>query len=234
MTDTDIDHYAVLGLERGADAARIRATYRRLMQRDGHHPDRGGDARTAARINKAYAILSDPVQRNEYDLRMDLLAKVAEGFTVTQSRRVPDPDRECLFCAQVHGYNPSDLVDMHCRNCGSALCSVENQRLAPSGKRSMLRVDKSVEMQIYTDAHQRRGHIATTEDISPNGLRMTTRLNLVPGQRLRISSDILDAVGEVTHCSRKESLWRPETVAGVVFLTLRFSRPTGAFVSARI
>ena len=234
MTNTDIDYYAILGLEPGADAACIRATYRRLMQQDGHHPDRGGDARTAALINKAYAILSDPEQRCEYDIRMDVLAKVAEGITVTEARYVLNPEHDCLFCERPHGHAGRDLSDLSCGNCGAALHSVEHQRLAPCGQRAMLRVDKAVDMQVFTDARQQRGYAAKTEDVSPLGLRMTTRLNLFPGQRLRIVSDILDAVGEVTHCNREETLWRPETVAGIAFLTLRFARPAGAFVSAQV
>ena len=233
VTNTDIDYYAILGLQPGADAASIRATYRRLMQQDGHHPDRGGDAKTAALINKAYAILSDPEQRTDYDLRMDVLARVSEGLTITQARRVLNPERECLFCERPHNFGGGELADMSCGHCGSALQSVEHQRLAPCGQRAMLRVGKSVDMQVYTSVHQRRGHTARTEDVSPLGLRLTTTLNLFPGQRLRIVSDILDAVGEVTHCAREESLWRPQTVAGISFLTLRFARPAGAFVSAQ-
>ncbi len=44
-----------LGLGPNATADEIRAAHRRLMQQ--HHPDRGGDAETAARINRARDIL---------------------------------------------------------------------------------------------------------------------------------------------------------------------------------
>jgi hypothetical protein len=43
--------YAVLGLERNADAEAVRAAHRKLMQ--SMHPDRGGSSYLAARINEA-------------------------------------------------------------------------------------------------------------------------------------------------------------------------------------
>jgi curved DNA-binding protein CbpA len=46
---------AVLGLKAGADAEEVRAAHRRLIQRV--HPDVGGSADLAARINRAKDIL---------------------------------------------------------------------------------------------------------------------------------------------------------------------------------
>jgi len=61
-----VDHYATLGLDRGASAAEIKERYRELAKR--HHPDRGsGDDAELARINAAYEVLSDPEERRRYD-----------------------------------------------------------------------------------------------------------------------------------------------------------------------
>ena len=49
------DPWQILGIARGADPATVRAAYHRLAQR--HHPDRGGDARRMAAVNRAYAAL---------------------------------------------------------------------------------------------------------------------------------------------------------------------------------
>lgn len=61
------DHYTVLGVAPTADPDVIRAAYRVLAQR--HHPDRNasGDDATMVRLNQAYAVLSDPQQRADYD-----------------------------------------------------------------------------------------------------------------------------------------------------------------------
>lgn len=63
-----IDHYRTLGVAATADEAVIRAVYVALMKR--FHPDRSASPETLLRaqaINEAYAVLSDPKRRAEYD-----------------------------------------------------------------------------------------------------------------------------------------------------------------------
>jgi len=63
------DYYAILGVSQDASTRQIKAAYRRLAFQ--HHPDRNRDTTKASeamkRINEAYAVLSSPVKRREYD-----------------------------------------------------------------------------------------------------------------------------------------------------------------------
>ena len=63
------DYYELLGVQRGADDAAIKAAYRRLAKE--HHPDRQNgcndkEAQFKA-INEAYDVLKDPQKRAAYD-----------------------------------------------------------------------------------------------------------------------------------------------------------------------
>ncbi|HEX5968511.1 MAG TPA: DnaJ C-terminal domain-containing protein [Intrasporangium sp.] len=63
------DFYATLGVPQDADAATIKKTYRKLA-RDLHPDHNVGDTKAEERfkeIGEAYAVLSDPEQRREYD-----------------------------------------------------------------------------------------------------------------------------------------------------------------------
>lgn len=78
------DHYAVLGLAPTATHDVIRAAYRVLAQR--HHPDRltSHDDSTMVRLNQAYATLSCPKRRAEYDLaqrRLHVHVQASRGNT---------------------------------------------------------------------------------------------------------------------------------------------------------
>jgi DnaJ-class molecular chaperone len=85
----DRDYYAVLGVAEDADAARIKNVYRELALR--YHPDRNRDDPASAErmqaVNEAYAVLSNPDRRREYDgLRSRFGASAASRFRHTYSQ----------------------------------------------------------------------------------------------------------------------------------------------------
>src|SRR3712207_5426143 len=89
MADTDgfrndwatKDFYATLGVAKDASAADIKKAYRKLAQQ--HHPDANPGDRAAEErfkeVGRAYAVLSDPKKRAEYDEARRLLASGAFG-----------------------------------------------------------------------------------------------------------------------------------------------------------
>ena len=66
---SDTDYYQVLGLKKGATAEEIKKAYRKLAVK--YHPDKNPGNKEAEdrfkEINEAYAVLSDPQKKQQYD-----------------------------------------------------------------------------------------------------------------------------------------------------------------------
>lgn len=230
--------YEILQIGRDADATCVRRAYRHLMQQAGNHPDRGGDAATAALINKAYAVLIDVDKRADYDARLDVMLHISRGFSTRPGNeattKVLDPTRECVFCEQPHDFGRTSDMDLGCDRCNSPLATTDNLRIEPADQRAMARLGRQLDLTFFTHWQQAAGFGAITEDISLNGLRMVSRREIQPGQRIRLVSNVIEAVGNVSHCVPRHGLLRSETVAGVAFLTLRLARSVGGFLSQRV
>ena len=69
MAEQKRDYYEVLGVDKGADDAAIKKSYRALAKK--YHPDMNpGDAEAEKKFkeaSEAYAVLSDPDKRRQYD-----------------------------------------------------------------------------------------------------------------------------------------------------------------------
>lgn len=236
------NYYDVLHVSRNAPVEIIRGSYRTLMQRLKHHPDLGGDTATAALINEAHAVLTDPERRAEYDAELAILERVAEGFVDTPNtdrpaaaqERTLDAAHQCIFCATPHRHGANIDRDATCENCGSPLCAAENLRIESSDHRAISRIRKRQKIIFYTHCRQNPGFSGRTEDISLNGLRLITRQALTEGQHVRIVSRVLDAVGRVSHCGVRRRGWSTENIAGISFLTMRILQSSGGLLSQRV
>ncbi len=97
-----LNHYQVLGLSPQAEDVVIVAAYRALASR--YHPDKfTGTDMAMAHINAAYAVLSDPAQREDYDALLDDDAAL---FTATQAMQAQALEKEARLRA-------SELVQAH-------------------------------------------------------------------------------------------------------------------------
>ncbi|MFN7982197.1 MAG: DnaJ domain-containing protein [Vicinamibacterales bacterium] len=85
------NHYRVLHVQPDAPFDVIRASYRTLLQTLKLHPDLGGDHWTAAHVNAAYHVLSDPLRRAQYD--RELLATYHIATLSDGPLRQPRQDR---------------------------------------------------------------------------------------------------------------------------------------------
>ena len=93
------DHYKVLGISPVASLQEIKDAYRQQAFR--YHPDRHQMDLTTnekmEKINEAYATLSDPIKRKEYDVPMGyriLVPKFKAGSKVTVSSHSSAPFKD--------------------------------------------------------------------------------------------------------------------------------------------
>jgi curved DNA-binding protein CbpA len=95
MTTAKESLYETLEVSPRASAGVIKAAYRCLVQM--HHPDKHGGHPSAvdklARINHAYAILSNPAQRAKYDAAVGTGAPDTDrrGASATRATRATSP-----------------------------------------------------------------------------------------------------------------------------------------------
>ncbi|UPM50552.1 MULTISPECIES: DnaJ domain-containing protein [unclassified Synechococcus] len=83
MSETgSINHWAVLGLDPGADASSLKRAFRQQARR--WHPDLNGDDPHAEEqfkaVNEAYAVLSDPQRRQQWEASLDESVAAAAGL----------------------------------------------------------------------------------------------------------------------------------------------------------
>ena len=83
MAEQKRDYYEVLGVDKGADDATIKKAYRQLAKK--YHPDMNpGDKEAEKKFkeaSEAYAVLSDPDKRRQYD-QLDILLLKEEELEV--------------------------------------------------------------------------------------------------------------------------------------------------------
>lgn len=229
--------YRILHVQPEAPLEVIRASYRTLMSTMRAHPDLGGDPDAAARINAAYAVLTDPARRKAYDAQLARArprAATAPPAAAAKPEVVErgDPaawlaDRCCPFCRSPM---PGAVqADTRCGHCDSPLFrrplidrgELFGRRRSPRNARPMpatLRLAGQV------------GDVsARLRDLSLSGLCVASPLRAAERSPLRVITAQFDAVAVVVGCRRSADGW----LLHGELLTLQLLRQQGVFVSAK-
>jgi hypothetical protein len=246
MSEERRNLYRILHVQPEAPLEVIRASYRTLMSTLRAHPDLGGDPEAAARINAAYAILTDPERRRAYDqsLKAGARGRPAAAPPVPPTATSPaaaaaaaplaahDPatwlaDRACPFCRRplptaVH-------ADTRCAGCDSPLFrrpafdrgELFGRRRSPRNARPMgatLRLPG-----LPGD------HVARLRDLSLGGLSLWSPVPAPARSAMRVMTAGFDGVAVVVSSQRQADGW----LLHGELLTLRLLRTQGVFVSAK-
>lgn len=231
-----MDYYQLLHVQEDAPPAMIKAAYRTLMQKLKMHPDLGGDVSQAALINEAYATLSNPAKRAEYDRTRPKASATPEAAndesTQAKAQQAPprpqqrqykaSPKPQCLFCkTEILGV-VSDDTD--CRACGSPLQRLQRES-GEQGQRAIARMPAShdIEVRISWPGGPVYGRLV---DMSLHGAQFYTDAVLEAGAVVQMRSQYFTAVARVIR-QVAEQRYAAE------FTSVRFRDSGGAFVSVQ-
>lgn len=242
------NYYRILHVQPDAPTQVIRASYRTMMQRMKMHPDLGGDGETATLINEAWAVLRDERARARYDRGRAQMDR-ERGSDAPQDDAPDNPSAadprpgsgtaasaatRCHFCGLRHGPTASlDSAD-ECGRCGSPLFPAEKSSSGDDAQRAIHRLDRRERLTFFTGGDSTKTFCGQTRDMSPHGIKFVTDQPPAVGDVIKLVTPVCQATARVVNVRRSPGPHATRWHVGVNFLTLRFERSTGAFVSATV
>lgn len=235
------NYYRILHVGPDAPRAVIQASYRALMQRLRMHPDLGGDPEQAVLVNEAYATLSDPQKRAEYDRTRTRPSNERRGMTpptTVQERpgpcpvsRTPPGRIACSFCGTAVRAGDAERPDGECPACGGALYPAPRHRAGADSRRAVERVPRAMPVTFQLQATGQATWSGTTEDVSLLGMRLCSGVNLAVGARVKVDCAFCRAVAVVKSAARGRGPWPGNREYGLEFVTLHIKRERGGLLS---
>ena len=213
-----VDFYRILQIQPDAPAPLIHSSYRTLVRR-ALSDSPGGDE--IARLDAAYAVLSDPQRRAAYDIQR-----------AGQSRADAGPAATCLFCGAPHGIERMFARDDECARCASPLYPAERHRLEYSGQRILGRIHLRLPISIWTQFHRDTPIAGEMRNVSLNGIGLTSSVLFELNQIVRVDCTELRAVGRIAHAEPATKGPHPFS-AGLEFVTLLLRDGGGPFSSIK-
>jgi hypothetical protein len=163
------------------------------------HPDLGGDPETAARLNAAYSVLSDPDARRHYNLELRRTPRGKAGTACDPSAW--RADRRCPFCQMPFAGEPAP--GLQCTRCESPLGAAPDADRAVGseivGRRRGERFSRNAVVCLRLPG-QAREHSVRLRDVSLTGLALLCPRPLPRGMALRVIAPQFDTVATVVAC----------------------------------
>jgi len=161
MADTKRDYYEVLGIDKNADDDAIKKAYRVLAKK--YHPDMNpGDADAEAKFkeaSEAYAVLSDPEKRQQYDQYGHAAFDGSGGFGGFDFNSADFSDIfEGLFGGMFGGFGGSGFGSSSKRNPNGPMKGADLRiSMTISFEEAVFGVDKKFEMDIKDECESCHG-----------------------------------------------------------------------------
>jgi DnaJ-class molecular chaperone len=207
-----VNHWAVLGLDPGADSQALKRAFRQQARR--WHPDLNGNDPHAEEqfkaVNEAYAVLSDPQRRQQWEQGLDTAEAAAAGldpfahgfpdfedyieelFGLTQRRSASDrysetddqPEREARTRSEVTTAPPPPPPVVASSDCESLVELTPEQAL--QGERVEIDLPDGTAVEVWTPAMAGDGWRLRLAGVAPGGADHFLQLRVRTAEGLRI------------------------------------------------
>jgi curved DNA-binding protein len=207
-----VNHWAVLGLDPGADSQALKRAFRQQARR--WHPDLNGNDPHAEEqfkaVNEAYAVLSDPQRRQQWEQGLDTAEAAAAGldpfahgfpdfedyieelFGITQRRSASDrysetddqPEREARSRSEVTTTPPPPPPVVASSDCESLVELTPEQAL--QGERVEIDLPDGTAVEVWTPAMAGDGWRLRLAGVAPGGADHFLQLRVRTAEGLRI------------------------------------------------
>ncbi len=228
------NYYRTLQVQPDAPAVVIKASYRALMQGAKMHPDLGGDHAQAAFLNEAFAVLSDPARRTQYDQILARNAPAQRQPTSAAGRTAPavpgSGQSGCAFCAAPCNALEMERPEALCATCGGALFPAVKRLDGIEPGRAAVHIRMKMPMTFRRSTLLQELLTGTCMDVSLNGMQFLTATEIAIEERVSIDCQFCSAVAVVRNVRPDTSVprrWR----CGVEFLTLHLRHDRGGLYS---
>ncbi len=222
------NYYRILQIQPDAPGELVRSSYRTLLKELKLHPDLGGSNLDAAVLNEAYATLSDPNKRSEYD--RNLFARYTKGtLPSSRNRSSQRITQYCSFCKRPLAHRAS--VNESCSSCRAPLRLPSPNKMQKAWKRSVERMNRTMPL-TFVSSWPGKTKQAMMMDLSPQGMRFLCEERIRPDSIVKIDCSLLRASARVTHATKRVIEGVALYSVGVSFLAVSFRNSRGSFFSA--
>jgi len=229
------NYYRILHIDPDAHQDVIKSSYRTLMRKLKMQPDPGGHERHAELLNEAYAILSNPAKRADYDRQFQNRNAFKQGDGGKEKRHasIPEPppvlsascnkddNTTCPFCGTEKPAEFGYGGLFFCVHCASPLQMLTGLSMVGKTKRTLQRLSNKAPMHFFTKLTEQSGHTAVIEDLSPRGLQFLSPEQLPENQVIKVVCDALSATARIRYCRPTEE--NGQYVIGAEFITLHLN-----------
>ncbi|GAB4360720.1 MAG: hypothetical protein Kow0073_20090 [Immundisolibacter sp.] len=222
------NYYRILHVQPDAPDELIHTAYRTLMQKLRQRPDLGSDGASAALINEAYAVLSDPTRRAAYDAQLGRPQHTSGSMPpATPAAR---GGTRCAYCQAGIPTETAEAPARRCLVCGSPLSPPPDAQRFNAARRAFDR--RTLEAPVeYFLRQESRPRAAMLEDFSPAGARLTIDHELPQNTVLALKTPLFDALAQVVDC---QPATPPRWQLRVRFVTLALTAPAGSLITTRV